>query len=92
VKGPETESLSHRPRLSPAQRAGTIVYLVLLVPATLLLAVVTLLLVVGLILDFGEFAHQIPVILLSLMCTAGGGLSTHLNLRRLIRGRSKQSP
>jgi hypothetical protein len=53
---------------------------------TLLIAVITLLLLFGLIVDPSGFSHQIPVILLCLVSTAGGGLYIYRGLRRLVRG------
>ncbi|NMO55722.1 hypothetical protein HH310_31635 [Actinoplanes sp. TBRC 11911] len=70
---------------SPAGRAGMTVYFGLWVVITLLMAVVTLLLLFGLVIDPTSFSHQIPVILLGAVMTAGGGLYTYLGLRRLLR-------
>jgi LPXTG-motif cell wall-anchored protein len=57
-----------------------------LIPVTLALAVVTLLLLLGLMTDPTGSAPQIPVILLGLVMTAAGGLSVYRRLRRLVRG------
>jgi hypothetical protein len=62
-----------------------IVYLVLFGLVTLLLAIVTLLLLLGLIIDSSEFSRQIPTILVGLVATVGGGLYIYRGVRRLVR-------
>jgi hypothetical protein len=69
-----------------AKRAGTIVYIVVLTPITLLLAIVTLLLLLALVTDPAGSAPQIPAILIGLVMTTAGGLSIYFKLRRLVRG------
>lgn len=86
MEAPEPATTLGRPRLSPARRAGLIVYLVVLVPTALALAVVTMLLLLGLITDPVEFKRSIPVILLGLVMTAGGVVYIRRILLHLIRG------
>jgi len=52
----------------------------------LALAVVTSLLLAGLITDPADLTHQIPPILIGLAMTVGGGLYIYRKLRRLGRG------
>ena len=86
VTAPERAPVAGRSRLASARRAGAIVYLAVFVPVVLALAVVTVLLLAGLITDPADFAHQLPVILIGLVMTTAGGVHIHRRLRRLLHG------
>ncbi len=77
---------SGKPQPTRAGRAATILFLVLVVPTTLLLAVVTMLLVVGLMTDPTGFKGQIPAMVIGLVMSVGGGILSYRSVRRLARG------